>query len=136
MRHSESRVQQTQTLFMVLLAFQMTFTSGCLALLAGAAGGTAGTVYVMGWLEDDIQAPVPKVRRAAVAGLKGMSLPILVDKGDQLTAKIESEFSDQKRIWINIESKDDSISHISIRVGMIGDEQRSRRILKALRRHL
>jgi hypothetical protein len=121
---------------MVLLAFQMICTSGCLALLAGAAGGTAGTVYVMGWLEDDIHAPVPKVRRAAVAGLKGMSLPILVDKGDQLTAKIESEFSDQKRIWINIESKDDSISHISIRVGMIGDEQRSRRILKALRRHL
>ena len=121
---------------MVLLAFQMIFTSGCFALLAGAAGGATGTVYVMGWLEEDIQAPVPKVRRAAVVRLKGMGLLILVDKSDQLRGKIEPEFSDQKRIWSNIESKDDSISHISIRVGMIGDEQRSRRILKALRQHL
>lgn len=137
MRPSGNQTNRVRPLFVLCVVLQTMLNAGCVgALLVGAAGGAAGTVYVMGQLKDEIHAPVPKVRKAAVAGLKGMGLPILVDKGDKLTATIESQFSDDKHVWITIESKNDSVSHISIRVGMLGDEQRSRRILEALRRHL
>jgi len=127
--------QGSRILLTILLVAQMLGASGCV-LLVGAAGGAGGTVYVMGKLKEDLNAPVPKVKRAAVAGLKDLGLPVLKDKGDQLTASLESEFSDGKHVWIDIEARDESSSQIGIRVGLLGDEQRSRRVLKAIRQHL
>lgn len=113
-------------------------TAGCgLELIAlGAAGGTAGTVYVMGGLKDRLNAPVPKVRQAVAAGLKDLGLPIREDRGDKLTAHLESEFSDGAHVWITMESAADSQTDTTIRVGVVGDEARSRKILEALWRHL
>ena len=65
-----------------------------------------------------------------------MGLPVLKKKGDQLTASLESEFADGKHVWIDIEARDESSSQIGIRVGLLGDEQRSRRVLKAIHQHL
>jgi Mn-dependent DtxR family transcriptional regulator len=117
-----------------LLAVMLSM-AGCFLVL-GAAGGTAGTVYVLGKLKDEITAPVPKVHQAAKAGLKDLGLPIREDQGDKLTAKLKSEFSDGTDIWIEIESKSDTVSQISIRVGLTGDEAKSRKILEALKKHL
>ena len=125
----------SRILLTILLVAQMLGAWGCV-LLIGAAGGAGGTVYVMGKLKEDLNAPVPKVKRAAVAGLKDLGLPVLKDKGDQLTASLESEFADGKHVWIDIEARDESSSQIGIRVGLLGDEQRSRRVLKAIRQHL
>ena len=130
--------QRSRILLSILLIAQMLGASGCAGLLlaTGAAGGAGGAIYVMGKLKEDVNAPVPKVRRAAVAGLKDLGLPVLKDKGDQLTASLESEFADGKHVWIDIEAGDESSSQIGIRVGLLGDEQRSRRVLKAIRQHL
>ncbi len=125
----------SRILLTILLVAQMLGASACV-LLIGAAGGAGGTVYVMGKLKEDLNAPVPKVKRAVVARLKDLGLPVLKDKGDQLTASLESEFADGKHVWIEIEARDESSSQIAIRVGLLGDEQRSRRVLKAIRQHL
>ena len=120
---------------LILLCWSLT-ASGCAALLLGAGGGVAGTVYVMGKLEDEVEASVPKAQQAAIAGLKDLDLPILKKKGDKLTAEIESKTADEKRVWVSIHSLTKSRSKIMIRVGYTGDEIRSRRILEATRTHL
>lgn len=114
------------------------FYSGCALLLvgAGAGAGVAGTTYVMGKLEDHVEAPVPKVQRASVAALKSLDLPVDKERGDKLAAEIESEMADKKKIWISIHSLTPSRSQITIRVGLLGDEPRSRRILGAIRSRL
>ncbi len=119
----------------LLLAITLLQNTGCFLVL-GAAGGAAGTVYVMGKLKDEISAPVPKVHQATKAGLKDLGLPIREDQSDKLTAKLKSEFSDGTDVWIDIESKSDTVSQISIRVGLTGDEAKSRKILEALKKHL
>lgn len=113
-------------------------SSGCTLLLlgAGAAGGIAGTVYVKGKLETELEAPVPKVQQAAVGSLKSLALPISKQKGDKLAAEVESKTADGKRVWIHVESISQSRSKVTIRVGYMGDENRSRRILDGMRARL
>ncbi len=110
--------------------------AGCLWLAVGATGGAAGAVYVMGKLEEEFTQPVPTVHKAAAAGIKDLDLPILEDKGDKVTAHLESEFADGKHVWIDLDLVADSRTKITIRVGVMGDEVRSRKILAAIKRHL
>ena len=107
-------------------------TSGCLLLL-GAGAGAGGTVYLTGKLEDELNGSVPKVRRATAAGLKKLEMPIIRDQGDKLSGKVESITADDTKVWIYIDSLSTTRSKISIRVGYLGDEARSRRILEAIR---
>lgn len=110
--------------------------SGCLALAVGAAGGAAGAVYVMGKLQDELNHPVSTVHAAALAGIKDLDLPVLQDKEDKLSAKLESEFADGKHVWIDLDTVADSRTRITIRVGVVGDEGRSRKLLNAIKKHL
>ena len=111
-------------------------TTGCVALMVGAGAGAAGTVYVMGKLEERVEASISKVQEATVAGLKDLNLPIHKNEGDKLSAQIESKTADDKTIWIKVNFVTESISELSIRVGLTGDEQRSREILRAIKHHL
>lgn len=117
-------------------ALAVLLTTGCVALMVGAGAGAAGTVYVMGKLEDRVEASVPKVQKAAIAGLKDLNLPIRKNVGDKLSAQIESETADEKTIWIKVNFVSEKLSELSIRVGLTGDEQQSREILRTIKRHL
>ena len=122
----------------LLIGCILTTLSGCaVALLGvGAGAGVAGATYVMGKLEDEFDAPVPKVQRATVAALKSLGLPVDKERGDKLAAELESETADQKKVWVSITSLTSSRSKIVIRVGPLGDEVRSRQILQAIRARL
>jgi len=117
----------------VLFGFLAT---GCVALVVGTGAGAAGTVYVMGKLEERVEASVPQVQKAAVAGLKDLDLPIQKNKGDKLSAQIESETADEQTIWVKVNFVTESLSELTIRVGLTGDEQQSREILRAIKQHL
>lgn len=121
-----------------LVGFLCTTLSGCAVGLlgAGAGAGAAGATYVMGKLEDEINAPVPQVQRASVASLKNLDLPVNKERGDKLSAELESETADQKKIWISINSLGPSRSKLIIRVGLLGDEVRSRQILESIHKRL
>ena len=110
--------------------------SGCFALAVGAAGGVAGAVYVMGKLKDEVDYPVPVVREAVVAAMQDLELKLTQDKIDTLSAHMESAFSDGTNIWIDVDSVSDSRSRVTIRVGVMGDEVRSRKIYDKIRQHL
>jgi hypothetical protein len=120
----------------VLAAAVPLLCSGCLALAVGATGGAAGAVYLMGKLEDEPAQPVTVVHTAATVGVKDLELPIREDRGDKLTAHLESEFADGKHVWIDLDSVADSRTQITIRVGVLGDEVRSRKILAAIKARL
>ena len=109
--------------------------SGCAALVVGGAAA-GGTVYVMGKLEDTVNKPVSKVYDASLKALKQLELPVLENEKDVMTAKITSMFADDKKVWIHIESVTADTSKITIRVGVVGDEAKSRRILETVHKNL
>ena len=121
---------------LVLCVCLSALCSGCLAFAIGAAGGAAGTVYVIGNLQDEFTRPLPVVHEAAVAAMKDLELKLSEDRVDNISAHMESSFSDGARVWIDMESVSDSRCRITIRVGLTGDEVRSRKIYDTIKQHL
>ena len=110
--------------------------SGCVALAVGAASGVAGAVYVMGKLQEELNDPIAAVHEATLQGLRDLDLPVSEDRADKLAAHVESKLADGTTVWIDLESIADSRTRLTIRVGVVGDESRSRKILAAIKAHL
>ena len=125
-------------MFLVLLSVMLFAIElpGCVALLLGGAAGAGSVVYVKGQLKEDMAASVPRVHDASISTLKELNLPIIEDNHDSLSAKIKSKFADGDDVWIQIESVTAESSKITLRVGIMGDENKSRKISNAIHKHL
>lgn len=121
-----------------LMGCLLIILSGCTVVLSSSESGTSvgGTSFVMGKLEDEVNIPVPKVERATLAAFKHLALPVVKERGDTLGTELKAEAPDQETIWVSINPLTSSRSKIVIRVGLFGDEARSRQILKAIYRQL
>ncbi len=122
-------------LFAVLLIASSMQMTGCFALFVGAAAAS-GVVWIKGRLQQNVDAPLDRVHSATVAGLKRLSLPVISDKKDKARAKVESEYSDGKHVWVQLDYLTKNATRITIRVGTLGDEPRSREILDNIMRNL
>jgi hypothetical protein len=120
-------------LLFVFVSMQM---EGCVALVAGGAAGAGTVVYIKGQLDEDINAPVSRVFGASISALKDLGLPLIEERHDRLSAKIKSEFADGSDVWIEIESLTSQSCKITIRVGIMGDEYKSRQILDRIHKHI
>ena len=120
----------------LLLAGYVISTSGCFALLVGAAAGAGGMVWAKGKLEQEFNQPLDRVHKAGVSALKKLELPVVVDRKDKLTAKLESKFADGTNVWIDIESLTSKNTKVSVRVGALGDQMRSKEIMDMIEKYL
>jgi hypothetical protein len=121
---------------MLMLGLIVVNTAGCFWLVVGAAAGAGGVIWATGKLKQELNVSVDTAHKAALKALKDLELPVIVDKKDQLTVKMESEFSDGARVWIDIDSITVKSCKIEVRVGTMGDERRSREILQTIQRYL
>lgn len=112
------------------------FSSGCIPLVFGVAGGAAAVAYVKGKLIEELSYDVPAVHGAALTAMKELGLMLSEDRADTLSAHMESEFADSTSIWISLESMGESRTRATIRVGRTGDEVRSRKILDTIKQYL
>jgi len=120
----------------LLLGMVFLLSTGCAPLVIGGGAGAAGVVWYKGKLEDTISAPLPAVHEAFVAGLNDLKLEVLKNKSDSLEGKIEARLANNETVWINLRSLNASTTKATIRVGVFGDKEHSRRILEAARAHL
>jgi hypothetical protein len=120
-------------LLSVLFAMEL---AGCAALLLGGAAGAGSIVYIKGQLKEEMSASVTAVHNASISTLKEFNLPVIEDNHDKLSAKIKSRFADGQDVWIEIESVTAESCKMTIRVGIMGDERKSRQLLDAVHRHV
>jgi len=116
----------------ICLALITVSASGCL-VAAGAAGGAAGVIYVKGNVKDYLDYSVSQIHVAAEKALTNEGLTLSVNRVDESSARLESEYADGKNITVNIERVTQEGSQISIRVGAAGDNQRALRILSNIK---
>ena len=112
------------------------FTTGCAAVLIGAAAGGAGVVWYKGKLEQSLSATVPQVHAAVKAGLSALNISIKEERHDSLTSEVRGELADGTKIWIDAASTSASTTTITVRVGYMGDKTLSLRILDSIKKHL
>lgn len=99
-------------------------------LFPGVLGGGVALYYnIRAKITFDLVLEVPfwKVHLAAVAALKDLGLPLTKHEKDKLKAEVESQFADGKEVWIGIRESAGSSSLIEVRVGIFGDESRSKK---------
>ena len=118
-----------------LLVFIST-SSGCVPLVLGAAAGVGGYAWVKGELANDVNVSAERLHRAASRAVRDMKLKTKEDKGDRLTAKIVAEFSDGTDVNISIAAKTERSATVSIRVGLLGDKEKSQMIFAAIQKRL
>jgi len=117
------------------LAMVTLSVSGCFWLAVGAVGGVAGAVYYEGRLEQTLNADVAKCHRAAEQTLADLKLRVIENRVDAVTAHLESRYADSKRVWIDMEAVGSGSTKVTVRVGVVGDKDRSLAILDGIKRH-
>jgi hypothetical protein len=114
-----------------LLAAVVLTSSGCFVLAAGAAG--AGTVaYIRGELDATLNEHYDKVIDASNAALHKLEFAKVNEVKDAFTDVITARTAQDKKVEITITKQAEKITKVSIRIGVFGDEEKSRAILEKI----
>ncbi|WP_052507100.1 DUF3568 family protein [Desulfonatronovibrio magnus] len=109
--------------------------SGCLFALGGAAGGGAA-LFFKGRLQENISYDFQTTNQAVRQGLSSLTLPLTKDEVDVDSASFESKYPDGTHVWIGTRYIASNTTRVTIRVGVTGDEHRSRQIWDEIRKYL
>ena len=124
----------TALVFCVLLLVNV---YGCIALLAGAAGGAGTAAWLSGKLSQDVNAPFDRAIKAVKSALKSFGMEVTKETKEHSVAQIMSKYADGRTVWIDIRRITEASSKIEVRVGAIGgDKEASDKILKKISRYL
>lgn len=119
------------------LAFLLFNIYGCIAILAGAAGGVGTSVWLSGKLTQEFHAPYEKTIKAAKSALQSLKLDITKESKDDNVAQLRSKYSDGKEIWVDIRRVTETSSKVEIRVGGVSpDKDAATIILKRIQKYL
>ncbi len=122
--------KEYRTLF--LLLFLLVFSSGCAVVAGGVIGGSAAA-YFKGVLKTKEPASFDKVWFAVVEVVEQQELEVTKKESKVGKALVEAKLRDQdKLIYITVKYDKPEITDLHIRVGIWGDEDESRRILKLI----
>jgi len=121
--------------FFLAAVLLLNFT-GCVAVVAGAAGGAGTALWLEGKIKEEVKTPLPQVVKATTSALKSMRLEVTKTTVKDEVAQIKSKYTDGRVIWIDIKKLTQDSSQIEIRVGMRGDKEASVKILERIKRYL
>ena len=110
---------------------------GCVALLAGAAGGAGTAVWLSGKLSQEVNVPFERTIKAAKSALQSLKLEVTKETVEQNVAQIMSKYSDGKTIWIDVRRITQEASKVEVRVGGVSqDKETADKILKRIIKYL
>ncbi|CCO24944.1 DUF3568 domain-containing protein [Maridesulfovibrio hydrothermalis] len=120
---------------LVLIAFLGFSVSGCGAVILGSAVAGGTYVYVAGQAQQKYNADLGKVYKATLKACQDLKLKI--DDGKKRLSDASVKATDvDVAIYINLTSVSSKITEVSVRYGILGDEQAASRILSAIAKNL
>lgn len=126
-----------KTLVLIFTGLLLINIYGCVALLAGAAGGAGTAVWLSEKLSQEVNSPFERTIKATKSALSSLRLAVTKETREQNVAQIMSKYTDGKTIWIDIRKITDSSSKVEVRVGAVkGDKEAADKILKRIMRYL
>ena len=117
-----------------LLAF--VFSSSCVLVMGGVVGGGAAA-YLKGVLKSKEPTSFDRVWFAVLEVVEQQEFEVTKKESKVGKALIEAKLRDQdKRVYITVKYDKPEITDLIIRLGIWGDEEESRRILKLIHEKL
>ena len=128
-------MRKEQVFLAIVLVGTVVFMQGCVAVAVGV--GAAGTVaYIRGDLEAVESENIEAVYEATQNALEELQLKVTKKAKDAMTATIIVRDAEDKKITIKLNATAENTTKLSIRVGMFGDERKSRMIYQKIRDNL
>ena len=111
---------------------------GCVATTVGGGPGVmAGTYsYIMRELEVIYGVPLADIWPMALAAVESLQLHIDRQQVDGLGGDIEARRADSTIVRVWLKPQGDQSTSVSVRVGSLGDQERSERIHRTIRKQL
>lgn len=135
MNPMRSTTIRVRLLAALLAALPIAFTSGCLAVAAGAAG--AGTVaYIRGELDTSLSYNLDAVDRATNRAAEQLRFAKINEGADALARVIVLRTAEDKKIEVKLTRTTDTLTQVRIRVGVFGNEAVSRALLEKIQANL
>ncbi len=123
-----------RTVFLCLLV--LVFSSGCAVVVGGLVGGSTAA-YLKGVLKTKEPASFDKVWFAVVEAVEQQEFEVTKKESKAGKALIEAKLPDQdKTVYITVKYHKPEITNLTIRVGIWGNEDESRRVLKLIHEKL
>lgn len=116
----------------VIALTSLTFFTGCAVLLVGAAAGAGGVAYVQGELKVTESVALDAAQRAAERALADLKLVVIKRQADGLSGTIEARTAGDQKVTVKTKRIADKSTEVGIRVGILGDEAKSRQILSRM----
>ena len=113
-------------------------TPGCFLVAVGAAGAAgAGTVaYVRGELDATFGRQYEAVANASDNAITQLQFVKVNETKDAFTWEIIARTAEDKKVEVKITREGDNLTKVAIRIGVFGDEQKSRAILDRIKANL
>ncbi|WP_432737001.1 DUF3568 family protein [Maridesulfovibrio sp. FT414] len=120
---------------LILVSFLALSVSGCGALLLGGAAAGGTYVYVAGKATQKYNADLGSTYKAALSACKELNLRVESNTKRLSEAEIKAIDVD-KTVYIDLSSTSSKNTEVSVRYGILGDEQASLRILSTIKKYL
>ena len=119
----------------LLFAAALMLVQGCMTVaLVGAGAGTV--MYAKGDLEAVLSNDINSAYEAVLKSLEQLELKVSSKVKDELAAKIVARDAQDKKITIGLASTAENATKLNIRVGLFGDETKSRLIYEQIQKNL
>jgi hypothetical protein len=120
------------------LAAALAATSGCFLAAVGAAGaaGAGGGAYGRGELDATLDGPYDAVISASDSALERLQFARIRETKDAFPAEIVARTAEDKKVDVKVAKEADRLTKVSIRIGLFGDEEKSKAVLENIRDEL
>ncbi|MFQ5432854.1 MAG: DUF3568 family protein [Nitrospinota bacterium] len=125
------------TLLMIPVLFVITSCAAPLVpLAAGAGAGAGGYAWYKGELVKNFEKPMGAVYAASLNAVKSMGLSVNKKAKGPFEAKVETMLAGGKNVNIRIKKLSSKSSEVAIRVGVIGNENKTNHIMRQIEKRL
>lgn len=129
-------MKRSKPMTALLIGGFLVFTlTSCAAVVAGGAGAAAAYTYAKGWLTRDYEVSMDQAYQASIKTFQEKDIKIVDKSQDVASAKVEAE-SDNQKYWVELESKGDNLTTVSVRAGLMGDRQAAQKIQQDIQANL
>jgi hypothetical protein len=121
---------------LIIGIFLMISLYGCVALVAGAAGGVGTATWLSGKLTQEVNANLQRSLKATRSAFESLSLDITKETVKDDVAQIIGKYTNGKTVWVDLRPVTASSTKIEIRVGAVADTEAASKILDRVTRYL
>ena len=110
--------------------------TGCVALVAGAAGGAGTATWLGGKLTQQVNASFEKTQQATKSALAALKMNVTKETVKDDVAQFVGDYSTGQSFWVDVRPVTSKESRLDVRVGIPGDKEASRKILDKIQAYL